>query len=302
MQTRAKLGQFRKGGHIFRPHILGVRGNIAQTFKPRQAGHLAQQGGKACAVAAFVLPKGVDVLPKQGDFARAVVDQCLAFVNDCRAAARLLTATGKGHNAVRAKVVATLHNVGIGHGPIDNAGFGCGLALHILAGEIEQREALGGIFEQPFNGLRGIANAVAARHKAHLAFFFKDALAQLLGHATGHAHQYCRVAARNLTDAAKRAHNLLFRLFAHRTGIDHHHLRVFERRFKKTARVQRTPQPVGVVHVHLTAKRDDMVRLFNHDCCYCSISRSASYMPGAPSSSRAATRSSSQSSTARAVW
>ena len=51
-----------------------------------------------------------------------------------------------------------------------------------------------------------------------------------------HAHQYCRVAARNLTDAAKRAHNLLFRLFAHRTGIDHHHLRIFERRFKKKPR------------------------------------------------------------------
>ena len=190
VQTRAELGQFRKGGNVFRPHILGVRGNIAQTFKPRQAGHLAQQGGKACAVAAFVLPKGVDVLPKQGDFARAVVDQCLAFVNDCRAAARLLTATGKGHNAVRAKVVATLHNVGIGHGPIDNAGFGCGLALHILAGEIEQREALRRIFEQAFDGLRGIADAIAARHKAYLAFFFKNAFAKLLGHAAGHAHQY----------------------------------------------------------------------------------------------------------------
>ena len=148
--------------------------------------------------------------------------------------------------------------------------------------------------------MRGIAYAIAARHKAHLALFFKDAFAKLLGHASGHAHQYGGVAARNLTDAAKRAHYFLFRLFTHGTGIDHHHLRVFERRFK-TASAERTPQPVGIVHVHLTAKSDDMVGLFDHDLvlllnvqvCIVHAMRAFFFKS-------AFTRSSSQSSTARA--
>ena len=87
MQTRAERGQFREGGHVLQTHVLGVRSHEAQAFQAGQGGHLGQQLSEAHAVAALVVPEGVDVLAKQGDFARALVQAGPAFVQNGRGGA-----------------------------------------------------------------------------------------------------------------------------------------------------------------------------------------------------------------------
>ena len=133
-----------------------------------------------------------------------------------------------------------------------------------MAGEVQQGKAQIRFGQQALNGRGRAADAVAARHQAHLAFTFEKGRAQLLGHAAGPGHQHAGIAARDLAYPPQRAHDLLFRFFAHRAGIDHHHPGLFQRRFRETARREGAREPQGVVHVHLAAEGDDMETFFSH--------------------------------------
>ena len=215
MQARAELRDVGEGRHVFRAHVLGMGRHVAQALQAGQAGHFFQQRGKADAVAVRIAAEGVDVLPQQGDLARAAVQQVAALVEDGRGQAGLLAAAGIGHDAVGAEIVATLHDVHEAHGR--GRRIGAGFALYIMAGEVQQGKTQGGLVQQALDGLGRAADAVAARHQTHLAA--EEFFAQLLGHAAGDGHQHTRRVSGDLADAAQGAHDFLFGLFAHGTGV-----------------------------------------------------------------------------------
>ena len=261
------------GGDQLVVHVARMRGGVAQ---PRQAvdlGQGEQQPAEAPDVAPGALAViGVDVLAQEGDLARARRDQAPGLGQNRRSRPGLLGASGIGHDAEGAELVAALLDREIGGGAL-RPGF------------------LGQVVELRFRGEAGVDDAgLAARRLGHqrsqaviglrtedqidLGRAAKDLLAFGLGDAAGHGDHHPAAAfgpgRLEPAQAAELGKDLLAGLLADMAGVQDHEVRRLRRLRRAIAeRRQDVRHPQGVVDVHLTAVGLD-VELLAHLCGFSS--------------------------------
>ena len=95
-------------------HVFRIRRSEPHTHIRHALGHLAEQFGERRPVlrpsAVRQQSVGVDVLPQQRDLFEALVVQVVYLLQDAFHIARAFTATGEGHDAIMAEVVAAAHD------------------------------------------------------------------------------------------------------------------------------------------------------------------------------------------------
>ena len=171
-----------------------------------------------------ILAVGVDVLAQQGDLLIPLRRQLADLLHDLLRGAAALPAPDVGDDAVRAEVVAPIHD---GHPrpnpalPDHGHALGNGAVL-VLHGE---HPAPAGI--HPVQQLRELPQGLGPEHQVHMAIALPDLPGHLrpLGHAAAQADDLLRVRLFRVGQGAQGAVNPLFRMVPDGACIHDHNVR-----------------------------------------------------------------------------
>ena len=203
----------------------------------------------------------VDVLAQEVDLPGPGADFGLHLGQDLGRRAAALPAAQVGDDAVGAEIVAASHD---GH---------LGADAHPLRGAFQQAGQLSvqGDVHHPLPGRRPrnqvgqTGQGPGADDRVQVAEALQDPPALLLGQAAGQDDDEVGPGGLEPSQPAQEREGLLFGLGPHRAGVDDDQVgRLRLGRRLKAAPSQQPGQPLGVVHVHLTAECGQMELARSH--------------------------------------
>ena len=99
------------------------------------------------------------------------------------------------------------------------------------------------------------ANIVGTEHDIHPRGFFNNSVLVFLGQASAYSNLHAFVSSLHRGQLPQMPVETVRCVLAHRASVKHHEVRLFT--FSGThipARLQKARHPLGIVHIHLTAK------------------------------------------------
>ena len=227
--------------------------------QPVVAGNGVDGGEQVCKVVigAQVLAVAVHVLAEEGDLLVALGDETAALLDDLLRLAAALAAADVGHDAVRAEVIAPVHDAHPrAHAALAHDGkILCDAAVLILNGEdaLILRIYLVQQLGEPPLGLR-------AEHKVYVVVgvFHLVGHDLLLRHAAAEADDLIGLCGLRVAESAKVAIYPLFRVLADGAGVEQDHVRLLLVARELIAHLaQHTHEHLAVGHVLLAAEGVD---------------------------------------------
>ena len=227
--------------------------------EPIVAGNGVDGGEQVCKVVigAQVLAVAVHVLAEEGDLLVALGDQAAAFLDDLLRLAAALAAADVGHDAVRAEVVAAVHDAHPrAHAALAHDGKILGdAAVLVLDGEnaLILRVHLVQQLGEPPLGLR-------AEHQVYVVVgvFHLVGHDLLLRHAAAEADDLIGLCGLRVAEAAQVAVNALFRVLADGAGVEQDDVGLILVARELIAHLaQHAHEHLAVCHVLLAAERVD---------------------------------------------
>ena len=273
VDVAAHVGLFGNDVQRLVAHVLGVRGGEADAHAGRGLCHGAQQLREVDHRAVGPLEAvGVDVLPQQGDFLVAACLEVGHLAQDALHVAAALAATGIGHDAVGAEVIAPAHD---GH-EARNVVAAHARRHHVAIGLGGRQFHIDGLLPG-FGGGNEVGQGevgVGTCHQVH-AVVGDEVVLHALGHTAHHAHQQVRTLLLERLEKVEAVEYLLLGVVADGAGIHKHGVGLVERRGRAVARhLHDGGNDFTVGHVHLAAVGfDEQLLVVTGSCrfkvCFC---------------------------------
>ena len=245
--------KFPVGGDQFVAQVLGVRGHEAYA-RHAEGVHPAQQFGKFAAAAAV----GIDVLPQQRDLLDPLIDQTLALLQHGLRLTRTLPTAHIGYDAVRAEVVAAVHDVDEG-GKGADAPLRQALGDDAVAGQHLHHRAAA--FQHPQQVFGQAVHVVRAEHQVDEGIHGLHPLghARFLRHAAAHTDEQLRALLFQLLEPDDIAQRAVLGVFAHTAGVVEDEVCLFPLALRAQAHLhEHASDGLRIPLVHLAAHGDDV--------------------------------------------
>src|SRR5512132_1311109 len=251
LAERVELGV--RSDHVL-AHVLGVRARVADALDTGNAVHPGEQFSESDpTLLRQVAPVAVHVLAQQGDLAHTVGSQALHLCDQLIGGATRLAAAHRRHDAVGADAVAALRYL---HPSLELAG-----ALHRqMPGDVLELEvALRG---QRVGGEELCEAVDLTRPEGHVheREAPEDFVLHRLRPAATHPHDPRRILELESLGLAEVGDEAVVGRFTDRAGIEEDQVGALAiGRFDVAEGIEHSLHPLGVVLVHLTAERGDVV-------------------------------------------
>ena len=221
MYVSAHVGFFGNDAQCVVAHVLGVTRAETDAHAPHGSCHAAQQGGK---VGGFVVvaPLGcksvrVHVLPQQRHLLVATALEVAHFAQNALHIARPFTASGVGHDAVVAEVVAATHDAHIAANVGAADALGHDVAIGLRSGELDVDGLVPGFGLGDEVGQREVG--IGACHEVGM-MVVEQVVLHPLCHASQHADNQLAPLAAQGVQRVEAVVYLLLGIVSHTTGVE----------------------------------------------------------------------------------